>query len=259
MFTSQFFICVFVASVISVDHPVKHQFVSVRLWPKMTSIVDSEAHLAKRATEVGLTDGALQSLSRSSLSTLGRLAFAHGQPGTPIDAVTRALEGSQPSKSVTWQNRGSVGSLDQNMVCSKPFEFATCITDGGGLASTADWSTPQYSKDIFLLLRKRFESLAVKWGVVQRLMSGGGSTDSLLLPDEINIVQMELVQFLEAEGFKCDAKIEPHQPFLLDAWRAMSQLSGDVDSQLPKLLAAGVPTGILEPICRFTKFLGAVR
>ena len=46
----------------------------------MTSIVDCEAHLAKRATEVGLTDGALQSLVRSGLSTLGRLAFAHGQP-----------------------------------------------------------------------------------------------------------------------------------------------------------------------------------
>ena len=87
VFTGQFFICVSVASVISVDHPVKHQFVSVRLWPKMTSIVDSEAHLAKRATEVGLTDGALQSLVRSGLSTLGRLAFAHGQPGTPIDAA----------------------------------------------------------------------------------------------------------------------------------------------------------------------------
>ena len=72
---------------ISVDQEVKHQFVSVRLWPKMTSIVDSEAHLAKRATEVGLTNGALQSLVRSGLSTLGRLAFAHGQPGTPIDAA----------------------------------------------------------------------------------------------------------------------------------------------------------------------------
>ena len=74
-------------SLISVDQRVKHQFVSVRLWPKMTSIVDCEAHLAKRATEVGLTNGALQSLVRNGLSTLGRLAFAHGQPGTPIDAA----------------------------------------------------------------------------------------------------------------------------------------------------------------------------
>ena len=74
-------------SLISVDQQVKHQFVSVRLWPKMTSIVDSEAHLAKGATEVGLTNGALQSLVRNGLSTLGRLAFAHAQPGTPIDAA----------------------------------------------------------------------------------------------------------------------------------------------------------------------------
>ena len=79
--------CVSYRGLISVDQQVKHQFVSVRLWPKMTSIVDSEAHLAKRATEVGLTNGALQSLVRNGLSTLGRLAFAHGQPGTPIDAA----------------------------------------------------------------------------------------------------------------------------------------------------------------------------
>ena len=81
------FVTSFVLALISFDQQVKHQFVSVRLWPKMTSIVDSEAHLAKRATEVGLTDGALQSLVRNGLSTLGRLAFAHGQPGTPIDAA----------------------------------------------------------------------------------------------------------------------------------------------------------------------------
>ena len=81
------FVTSFVVALISVDQQVKHQFVSVRLWPKMASIVDSEAHLAKRATEVGLTDGALQSLVRNGLSTLGRLAFAHGQPGTPIDAA----------------------------------------------------------------------------------------------------------------------------------------------------------------------------
>ena len=84
-----------VLALISVDQQVKHQFVSVRLWPKMTSIVDSEARLAKRATEVGLTDGALQSLVRNGLSTLGRLAFAHGQPGTPIDAAAfRLLSGT---------------------------------------------------------------------------------------------------------------------------------------------------------------------
>ena len=84
--TFSFHMC-FLVSGTSVGKQVKHQFVSVRLWPKMTSIVDSEAHLAKRATEVGLTDGALQSLVRNGLSTLGRLAFAHGQPGTPIDAA----------------------------------------------------------------------------------------------------------------------------------------------------------------------------
>lgn len=52
----------------------------------MTSIVDSEAHLIKRTGEVGLSDGARGALIRNGFSTLGRLAFAHGQPGTPIEA-----------------------------------------------------------------------------------------------------------------------------------------------------------------------------
>lgn len=52
----------------------------------MTSIVDSEAHLIKRAGEVGLSDGGRGALIRNGFSTLGRLAFAHGQPGTPIEA-----------------------------------------------------------------------------------------------------------------------------------------------------------------------------
>ena len=52
----------------------------------MTSIVDSEAHLTQRAADVGLTQVSLNALKRHGFSTLGKLAFSHGQPGTQIDS-----------------------------------------------------------------------------------------------------------------------------------------------------------------------------
>ena len=50
----------------------------------MVSIIDSEAHFTKRSEEVGLSDAGRRSLSRAGYTTLGRLAFAVGQPGTPL-------------------------------------------------------------------------------------------------------------------------------------------------------------------------------
>ena len=50
----------------------------------MTSILDSEAHFKKRAEEVGLSDRGQQAVVAAGYSTLGRLAFGVGQPGTPV-------------------------------------------------------------------------------------------------------------------------------------------------------------------------------
>ena len=50
----------------------------------MTSILDSEAHFEKRSEEVGMSARARQSLITAGYSTLGRLAFGVGQPGTPV-------------------------------------------------------------------------------------------------------------------------------------------------------------------------------
>ena len=51
----------------------------------MTSIVDSEAHYERRLREMGMTDGGVRTILRSGLTTYGKLAFAHGQPGVPLD------------------------------------------------------------------------------------------------------------------------------------------------------------------------------
>ena len=53
----------------------------------MTSVVDSRAHFLKRCRDMGMTDRAVNSLTTGNLDTTGKLAFAIGQPGHPLDAA----------------------------------------------------------------------------------------------------------------------------------------------------------------------------
>ena len=50
----------------------------------MTSLLESEARLSKRAAEVKLSDAALLSLRDHGFVTLGQLAYSVGQPGQAI-------------------------------------------------------------------------------------------------------------------------------------------------------------------------------
>ncbi|CAJ1397362.1 unnamed protein product [Effrenium voratum] len=54
----------------------------------MASLIDSEAHFSKRAGEVRLGDAALRTLRRLGLNSMGSLAYAHGQPGQPLDEAS---------------------------------------------------------------------------------------------------------------------------------------------------------------------------
>lgn len=124
------------------------------------------------------------------------------------------------------------------------------VPDGGGCISTADWSVPWAKRDLFGPLRKKFECLCKDWDLVCRLRNHAAKPSSacMLSDEEIEIVRAELVSFLRCEGFPCSAHVAKHQPFLLEAWDAVAQFSGDVDHVLPKLLFTGVSTGIDEPI-----------
>lgn len=51
----------------------------------MTSIVDSKAHLQKRCSDMGMSDRAILQLTQNNLDTMGKIAFAVGQPGHPLD------------------------------------------------------------------------------------------------------------------------------------------------------------------------------
>ena len=51
----------------------------------MTSIVDSKAHLQKRCADMGMSERGVQQLVQNNLDTMGKIAFAVGQPGHPLD------------------------------------------------------------------------------------------------------------------------------------------------------------------------------
>lgn len=51
----------------------------------MTSIVDSVAHLEKRCADMGMSQRGMQQLTQGNLDTMGKIAFAVGQPGHPLD------------------------------------------------------------------------------------------------------------------------------------------------------------------------------
>lgn len=49
----------------------------------MTNIIESEAYFMRRIEEAGTSDASRANLRTHGLTTLGKLAFACGQPGTP--------------------------------------------------------------------------------------------------------------------------------------------------------------------------------
>ncbi len=50
----------------------------------MASLIDSSAQFDQRCGEIGLSRGAIDRLHRAGISTLGVLAYSHGQPGQAI-------------------------------------------------------------------------------------------------------------------------------------------------------------------------------
>ena len=118
------------------------------------------------------------------------------------------------------------------------------ITDGGGNGSTA--ACAHY--DTLQPLRQKFLRLVADWGVLSRLetISASGSKDetSLFSSHELEKLQESLVEFLCDHGYSCSTAVPAYQPFLLDAWCALSTAVKDIDH----ILLEGVRAGILSPI-----------
>ena len=62
----------------------------------MTTVVDSTAHFGARLLEGGIGQGAIDAIKGAGVDTLSRLAFAVGQPNTPLsnDEVSAFLQGA---------------------------------------------------------------------------------------------------------------------------------------------------------------------
>ena len=134
--------------------------------------------------------------------------------------------------------------------CSGEANRALHLRDGGGIHSTADWSTPQEIEDIFKLLRCRWVKRIGEWRVVQRLrMHVSEKCSAPLLSDcEIGTLREDLRCFLVEAGFPCHTDIESGQPLALDLLRAVFLYTKDMDYLLYFSLFEGVSTGIPEAI-----------
>ena len=124
------------------------------------------------------------------------------------------------------------------------------LRDGGGIDSTADWSSPAEACDRFHKLRWLWFRRIKSWNLVPRLWQHVSchSEESLLSPREVDTLREDLQAYLRANGHECHTEVDEGQPLTLDLWRALLQHTEDVDQDLPQLLKEGVPTGIEEPI-----------
>ncbi|CAK9032456.1 Uncharacterized protein SCF082_LOCUS20081 [Durusdinium trenchii] len=94
----------------------------------------------------------------------------------------------------------------------------------GGLGECWHWAEGKCTR-----AQCRFKHACAKCGDGEaRRRLGCNSADSLFEAHAVVQLQWELVLFLGQQGFPCTGAVEPHQPFLLDVWRACALMSGDI-------------------------------
>ena len=73
--------------------------------------------------------------------------------------------------------------------------------------------------------------------------------DSCLLSDlELEELRQEVCMTLAEQGFPCAAGVAEDQPFHLHILESLLMLSDDIDVQLPRVLAEGVSTGVIDAV-----------
>ena len=164
----------------------------------------------------------------------------------PVDMIPADIGQISPQK-----DRSGAGNVGTAVGVSPPaLRAEVAITDGGGHGSSVDWLAPRETKDVLGPLRRTFLGLASTWNMVDRLRAhvATRSAECIFNSDEISVLRRELVSFLSAAGFPCSTEVREFQPFLLDAWRSLGQLTGDIDASLPSILEVGVPAGVVSPL-----------
>eukprot|EP00438_Fugacium_kawagutii_P000882 Skav218514 [mRNA] locus=scaffold1564:342744:345770:+ [translate_table: standard] len=149
---------------------------------------------------------------------------------------------------------GAQLSLDQ-AVMSVPTKALQdqphALTDGGGISSQPDWSTPQISTNPFRSLRAQWTKLILEsnlhHAVAQRFLEP--SPELPLSEDQLLPFRGTLHEFCVAANQPAfDWTVPPGQPFCLHALQQIATFLDDPDCALFPSLLAGVPTGFHDDI-----------
>lgn len=126
------------------------------------------------------------------------------------------------------------------VACSAAVDDRTSgrIEDGGGMCSTADWSSPRESVDHLQGLREMWLGFISRWDLIGRLERGWEKgSQGLLSEEEVCELRESTVAWLLAEhGVHSDLGVSQDQPMALDVLRGLLRASGDLDTALPGVL-----------------------
>lgn len=122
------------------------------------------------------------------------------------------------------------------------------VADGGGVASSADWTSPRKA-DMLETLRRCFLLKGMEWKIlVEPSNTEEINWETLLSDEQIHYLRALTIKFIESQGKTATTAMAPDQPFYLDILEALCEIVSDEDSMLPSALRQGVSTGILEPL-----------
>jgi hypothetical protein len=120
------------------------------------------------------------------------------------------------------------------------------LRDEGGINSSADWSSPHFSKDILKQLRAAWLKKIAEWGLNPKLrtLTASDSSDKLFSAEQSTSLREDLKSWLSTQNLNASTEVPEGQPFTLHLWDKLAQAINDEDPQLPSLLLKGVSTGI---------------
>lgn len=122
------------------------------------------------------------------------------------------------------------------------------VADGGGVASSADWTSPR-KPDMLETLRRCFLLKGMEWKIlVEPRDTEEINWETLLSKEQVQYLRALTLKFIESQGKTATTAVAPDQPFCLDILEALCDIVSDEDPALPSALRQGVATGILEPL-----------
>ena len=138
-------------------------------------------------------------------------------------------------------------SLWKSLLAKAPFSQGPRITDGAGNSSSANGTIPK-TQDTFKEVRRRWTSRILKLNLHTRFAKAcaNNQADPFITDDELFPFLQDLQECFPNQKF--DPSILPFQPFRLDVFHQLLQLSPDPDTDIALLLKEGIPSGAFSPL-----------